>query len=129
MLTDDEIAGIVEDYAAAARLAYACGYQFVDAKACHGYLGHEMLGATTRPGQYGGSLEHRLRFMTEIIGAMRSAAPGLGVVVRVSIFDVIPHRKGADGVGVPEPSTGGEPGFGLMRDEDMNRALDEDARC
>ena len=125
VLTDDEIAGIVEAYAAAARLAYACGYQFVDAKACHGYLGHEMLGATTRPGKYGGSLEHRLRFMTEIIGAMRAAAPDLGVVVRVSIFDVIPHRKGADGVGVPEPSTGGEPGFGLMRDGNMNRALDE----
>ena len=125
VLTDDEIAGIVDSYAAAARLAYACGYQFVDAKACHGYLGHEMLGATTRPGKYGGSLEHRLRFMTEIIGAMRAAAPDLGVVVRVSIFDVIPHRKGADGVGVPEPSTGGEPGFGLMRDGDMNLALDE----
>ncbi len=125
VLTDDEIAGIVKDYAAAARLAYACGYQFVDAKACHGYLGHEMLGATTRPGKYGGPLEHRLRFMTEIIGAMRSAAPGLGVVVRVSIFDVIPHRKGVDGVGVPEASTGDEPGFGVMRDENMNRALDE----
>ena len=125
VLTDDEIARIVEDYAAAARLAYACGYQFVDAKACHGYLGHEMLGATTRPGKYGGSLENRMRFMTEIIQAMRSAAPGLGVVVRVSIFDVVPHRKGPDGVGVPEPLTGDEPGFGVMRGDDMDRALDD----
>src|SRR4030095_5880910 len=93
VLTDDEIAGIVEDSAAAARLAYACGYHFVDAKACHGYLGHEMLGATTRPGKYGGPLEHRLRFITEIIDAIRSSAPGLAIVVRVSIFDAVPHKK------------------------------------
>ena len=125
VLTDDEIERIVDDYAAAAKLAYACGYQFVDAKACHGYLGHEMLGATTRPGRYGGSLENRMRFMTEIIQAMRSAAPGLGVVVRVSIFDVVPYRKGPDGVGMPEPATGDEPGFGVMRGDDMNRALDD----
>jgi NADPH2 dehydrogenase len=125
VLTDDDIAGIVDDYGAAARLAYACGYQFVDAKACHGYLGHEMLGATTRPGRYGGPLENRMRFITEIIQAMRSAAPGLDVVVRVSIFDVVPHRKGADGVGIPETVTGDEPGFGVMRGDDMDRALDD----
>ena len=125
VLTDDEIARIVEDYAAAARLAYACGYQFVDAKACHGYLGHEMLGATTRPGRYGGPLENRMRFMTEIIQAMRSAAPGLGVVVRVSIFDIVPYRKGPDGVGLPETVTGDEPGFGVMRGDDLDRALND----
>ena len=96
VLTDEEIDGIVDDYAAAARLAHACGYQFVDAKACHGYLGHEMLGATTRPGKYGGSLENRMRFITQIIEAIRSAAPGLGIVVRVSIFDLVPHRKGVE---------------------------------
>ena len=93
VLTDDEIDRIIDDYAAAARLALGCGYQFVDAKACHGYLGHEMLGATTRPGKYGGSLENRMRFITQIIQAIRSAAPGLGIVVRVSIFDLVPHRK------------------------------------
>ena len=125
VLTDEEVRRIVDDYAAAARLAHACGYQFVDAKACHGYLGHEMLGATTRPGRYGGSLENRLRFITEVIQAIRGAAPGLDVVVRVSIFDVVAHRKGADGVGIPEPVTGEEPGFGVMRGDDMDRALDD----
>ena len=125
VLTDDEIDRIVDDYAAAARLAQTCGYQFVDAKACHGYLGHEMLGATTRPGKYGGPLENRMRFITQIIHAIRSAAPGLAIVVRVSIFDLVPHRKGSNGVGVAEEVTGQEPGFGVLRDENMNRALDE----
>ena len=125
VLTDDEIERIVNDYAMAARLAYACGYQFVDAKACHGYLGHEMLGATTRPGKYGGSIENRMRFITQVIQAIRSAAPGLAVVVRVSIFDLVPHRKGETGVGVPEQTAGDEPGFGLLQDDDMDAALDD----
>jgi NADPH2 dehydrogenase len=128
ILTDDDIDRIVDDYAAAAKLAHACGYQFVDAKACHGYLGHEMLGATTRAGKYGGSLENRLRFLTEIVRGIRSEAPGLGIVVRVSIFDLVPHRKGAGGVGEPEVATGDEPGFGVLQGEDMDHALN-DARA
>ena len=125
VLTDADIERIIDDYAAAAELAQACGYQFVDAKACHGYLGHEMLGATTRAGKYGGPIENRLRFITSLIHAIRAAAPGLGVVVRVSIFDLVPHRKGANGVGVPEETTGGEPGFGMLRGEDMESALND----
>ena len=128
VLTDDEVDRIVDDYAAAAKLALACGYQFVDAKACHGYLGHEMLGATTREGKYGGPLENRMRFLTGVVRAIRSAAPGLGIVVRVSIFDLTPHRKSAAGVGVPEAATGDEPGFGVLHGENMDRALD-DARA
>lgn len=123
VLTDEELDRLVEDYVGAARLAYDSGYQFVDAKACHGYLGHEMLGARTRPGRYGGSLENRMRFITQIIQGIQSAVPGLGVVVRVSIFDMVPHRKSADGVGVPEQVSGDEPAFGLMTDDDMDHAL------
>ena len=123
VLTDAELDRLIDDYAAAAVLAYAGGYQFVDAKACHGYLGHEMLGATTRPGKYGGSLENRMRFITSVIQAIRAAAPGLAIVVRVSIFDVVPHRKSGNGAGVPEDATGQEPGFGVMHGEDMDEAL------
>ena len=39
------------------------GFAFVDVKHCHGYLGHELLGARTRPGRYGGSFENRTRFL------------------------------------------------------------------
>jgi NADPH2 dehydrogenase len=125
VITDDEVERIVDDYAGAARLAEQCGYQFVDAKACHGYLGHEMLGATTRPGKYGGSIENRMRFITQIIQAIRSAVPRLGIVVRVSIFDLVPHRKAANGVGEPEDATGLEPGFGVVQGGDMDCALND----
>jgi NADPH2 dehydrogenase len=125
VLTDAELSRLVQDYIAAARLAYDCGFQFIDAKACHGYLGHEMLGATTRPGPYGGSLENRMRFLTEIIDGIHSAVPGLAIVVRVSIIDVVPHRKSPEGTGVPEPVTGDEPGFGVLIDGDLDRALED----
>ena len=128
VFTDDELDRLVDDYIRAARLAYDSGYQFVDAKACHGYLGHELLGATTRPGKYGGSLENRMRFLTQIIDGIRTAVPGLGIVVRVSIFDMVPHRKSPGGIGVPEPTTGEEPGFGVLKNEDMDGALNDGRR-
>ncbi len=128
VFTDDELDRLVDDYIRAARLAYDSGYQFVDAKACHGYLGHELLGATTRPGRYGGSLENRMRFITQLIDGIRTAVPGLGIVVRVSIFDMVPHRKSAGGLGVPEQTTGDEPGFGVLKNEDMDGALNDGRR-
>src|SRR5262245_34556715 len=62
VLTDEELDRLVDDFVAAASRACRCGYQFVDVKACHGYLGHEMLGARSRDGAYGGTLGHRTRF-------------------------------------------------------------------
>ena len=51
-----EIDDLIGDFVAAAKLAQDIGFDFVDVKACHGYLGHEFLSAFTRPGPYGGSL-------------------------------------------------------------------------
>ncbi len=125
VLKDDELDGLVDDFISAARLAYDAGFQFVDVKQCHGYLGHELLGARTRPGRYGGSLENRTRFARQIIEGIRAAIPGLQMVVRVSVFDFVPFRKNADGVGVAEDLAAGAPGFGVVRDEDLDSALEE----
>jgi 2,4-dienoyl-CoA reductase-like NADH-dependent reductase (Old Yellow Enzyme family) len=125
VLTDAELDCLVDDYVAAARLAFEAGFQFIDAKACHGYLGHELLGATTRPGRYGGSLENRMRFITQVVQGIRSAVPRLAIFVRVSIFDVVPYRKNAHGVGVAEEAAGSEPAFGLLTNENMDRALED----
>jgi 2,4-dienoyl-CoA reductase-like NADH-dependent reductase (Old Yellow Enzyme family) len=125
VFTDNELERLVEDYVRAARLAYACGFHFIDAKACHGYLGHELLGATPRSGKYGGSLENRMRFLTEVVQGIRSAVPRLGIGVRVSMFDTVPHRKDAAGAGVPEETNGAEPGFGVLAGDDLHGALAE----
>ena len=115
VLSDDDLDRLVEDFVAAARLAASAGYQFIDVKACHGYLGHELLGARARQGRYGGpALENRMRFMRNVIEAVRAAVPGLTIAVRVSVFDLVPYRKREDGIGEPDPDAAAvNHGFGL----------------
>ena len=115
---DDALDALVDDFVSAARLAKDAGYQFVDVKACHGYLGHELLGARARPGRYGGSLENRMRFMTSVIEAIRAAVPGMLIGVRLSAFDMVPFRKRGDGAGEPDPDASVvDHGFGLTPPE------------
>jgi 2,4-dienoyl-CoA reductase-like NADH-dependent reductase (Old Yellow Enzyme family) len=102
VLDDDDLDRLADEFVNAARLARGAGFQFVDVKACHGYLGHELLGARQREGRYGGSLENRTRFMRTIIERIQAEVPGLAMVVRLSAFDTVPYRKRADGIGEPE---------------------------
>lgn len=103
-LTDDAIDQIIEHYVEAAVLAQKAGFDFVDIKHCHGYLGHEFLSAVNRPGKYGGSFENRTRYLRNIVSGIRQAAPGLELGVRLSAFDWVPFKKGPDDVGIPEPT-------------------------
>lgn len=102
VLDDAELAELVDDYVAAARRAAEAGFDFVDLKACHGYLGHELLSGVDRPGPYGGDLDGRSRFLRDTVAAVRAACPHLGIGVRLSIFDLVPHHPGPEGTGVPE---------------------------
>jgi NADPH2 dehydrogenase len=101
VLSDDEVARLVDDFVAAARRADRAGFAFVDVKHCHGYLGHEFLSAVDRPGRYGGSLANRSRFLGEVVAGIRAEAPGLRVGVRVSVLDLLPFRPGPGGTGEP----------------------------
>ncbi|MFN7993251.1 MAG: hypothetical protein U0Q18_06605 [Bryobacteraceae bacterium] len=106
MLSDAEIDEIVAAFIAAAVRAQKAGFRFVDVKHCHGYLGHEFLSAVSRGGRYGGNFENRTRFLRDVVAGIRREAPGLLIGVRLSAFDLIAFRKGADGTGEPEPYTG-----------------------
>src|SRR6056297_2938468 len=102
MLSDDDLKQLIEDFITASVRAEKAGFQFVDIKHCHGYLGHELLSGLDRPGEFGGSFENRTRFLREIVSGIRFAAPTLKMGVRLSLFDFVPFRPGDDGVGVPE---------------------------
>ena len=138
VLTDDEIRRIIEDYLRSARLAQQIGFEFVDVKHCHGYLGHEFLSAHTREGEYGGSFENRTRFLREIVEGIRAAAPGLQIVVRLSAFDLVPFRPDPDqsvngkmGPGIPEiyePALPYRWGFGVRSENPEEYDLTEPAR-
>jgi 2,4-dienoyl-CoA reductase-like NADH-dependent reductase (Old Yellow Enzyme family) len=101
VMTDEDIARLIEDFIKAARLAQQAGFNFVDVKHCHGYLGHEFLSAVDRPGRYGGSFENRTRFLRETVAGIRSEVPGLDITVRLSAYDLLPFQSGADGRGEP----------------------------
>jgi NADPH2 dehydrogenase len=107
LLTDAEIGEIIANFQRAALLAWHLGFDFVDIKHCHGYLGHEFLGAHTREGRYGGSFENRTRFLREVVQGIRSIAPGLHIGVRLSAFDTIPFLSD------PQRSSNGKPGAGI----------------
>jgi len=102
VLTDVEIEDLIAEYVRAAKQAREIGFDFVDLKHCHGYLGHEFLSSYSRPGKYGGSFENRTRFLREIVAGIRSAAPGLEIGVRVSSFDFPPFRADENNVGQPQ---------------------------
>lgn len=125
--TDDQLDGLIGDYVAAARTAERAGFDFVDIKACHGYLLHEFLSARTRPGRYGGDLEGRSRLLLSIIDAVRQEAPGLAIGVRLSLFDMLPFRPGSD-VGRPMERDASTPylhGFGCDSEDPVRIDLTE----
>jgi NADPH2 dehydrogenase len=138
VMTDEEIRRLIEAYHRAAALAQQAGFQFVDVKHCHGYLGHEFLGAHTRPGPYGGSFENRTRFLREVVAGIRAAAPGLVIGVRLSAFDFVPYRPdpeqsrpGRPGPGIPEEYAGCLPyryGFGVDPERPVEPELTETVR-
>ncbi|MCA9136606.1 MAG: NADH:flavin oxidoreductase [Planctomycetales bacterium] len=104
IITDDELKSLIDDFVVAAVRAQKLGFQFVDVKHCHGYLGHELLSGVDRPGQFGGSFENRTRFLREVVAGIQAEAPGMELGVRLSIFDFLPYRKSESGVGEPEPN-------------------------
>jgi 2,4-dienoyl-CoA reductase-like NADH-dependent reductase (Old Yellow Enzyme family) len=117
-MSDDDLDRLVDRFVAAAKEARDAGFAFVDVKHCHGYLGHELLSARSRAGKYGGSIENRTRFVRNVAAGIRATVPGLGVVVRLSAFDMIPYRKSETGVGVPEDPDGPyTSAFGYLDDD------------
>ena len=124
VLTDDDVARLIDAFVAAARDAAAAGFDMIDLKACHGYLVHEFLGARRRPGPYGGDFAGRTRLLLTLVERVRAECPGLLVGVRLSLFDTVPWHKVGDH-GEPFPFGDALPydcGFGV--DEANPLAID-----
>jgi 2,4-dienoyl-CoA reductase-like NADH-dependent reductase (Old Yellow Enzyme family) len=98
---DDELHQLIESYVSAAGTAHDAGFHFVDVKACHGYLVHELLSAFVRPGPFGGDFAGRTRFLREVVSRIRDAHPDLLIGVRLSAFDTVPFEAACGAAGRP----------------------------
>jgi len=89
-LDTDELAGIREQFVAAASAAARAGFDVLELHCAHGYLLSSFLSplANTRTDHYGGDLEGRLRFPLEVFDAVRAAWPAeRPMTVRISATD------------------------------------------
>ncbi|MCE2659355.1 MAG: alkene reductase [Rubrivivax sp.] len=75
-LRDDELPGIVADYAHAARCAMDAGFDAVEVHAANGYLLEQFLrdSLNDREGAWGGGLDGRTRLLTEVLQAVAHEA-------------------------------------------------------
>lgn len=98
--TRDDIARILDDYAAATRNALAAGFDGVQIHAANGYLIDQFLrsGANLRDDDYGGPPENRIRLLVEVAERVASVAGPQRTAVRFS-----PNGK-SQGVSDPDPA-------------------------
>ncbi|MEK7406679.1 MAG: NADH:flavin oxidoreductase [Acidobacteriota bacterium] len=128
VISDDELERLEDDFVEAARLAAAAGFRAIDIKAVHGYLLSELLGARTREGRYGGSLENRTRFIRNVTGKIRAAlGDRLMLAMRLGCYEGVPYyRDPQSGIGAPCRYPVPYPyGFGVDADDPLKEDLTE----
>ena len=89
-MTDADIARVVSRFGDAVALAIDAGFDAVELHAGHGYLISQFLSPLTnrRTDAYGGPLEGRLRFLREVMRAVRRAAGSrVAVLVKTNLHD------------------------------------------
>lgn len=89
-----EIAELHAAYAAAARRAARCGFEWLEMHFAHGYLGSSFFSpfGNQRTDAYGGSRDKRLRFHREALDAVRAVWPShLPLTMRLGSDDFNPN--------------------------------------
>ncbi len=89
-LGTQEIQQIVADFKAATQRALQAGFKIIEIHGAHGYLINEFLSplSNKRTDEYGGTFENRIRFLLEVIAAIRSVWPAeLPLFLRISATD------------------------------------------
>jgi len=89
-MNKEDIDGIIDAFADAARRSLSAGFQVIELHMAHGYLMHQFLSplSNQRTDEYGGSLENRMRMPLEVTKAVRNVWPDdLPLFVRISATD------------------------------------------
>jgi 2,4-dienoyl-CoA reductase-like NADH-dependent reductase (Old Yellow Enzyme family) len=91
--TETDLARVVSDFAASARIAAGAGLDAVELHFGHGYLVSQFLSPFTnrRTDRWGGSLENRARLAVEVLRSVREAVgPAFPVLLKVNLRDGFP---------------------------------------
>lgn len=91
-MTEDDIQRTISEYARAAQIAQAAGYDGVELMGSEGYLINEFTAPRTnkRTDNWGGSFENRTRFPVQVIKAVRAATdPQFIIMYRLSVLDIV----------------------------------------
>ncbi|SFR97989.1 anthraniloyl-CoA monooxygenase [Mitsuaria sp. PDC51] len=92
-MTREDMDRVKADFVAATRRAAEAGFDWLELHCAHGYLLSSFLSPLTnqRTDDYGGTLEHRLRYPLEVFTAMRAVWPAdRPMSVRISAHDWVP---------------------------------------
>jgi anthraniloyl-CoA monooxygenase len=92
-MTRADMQAAVADYAQAAELAVAAGFDLLEVHMAHGYLLASFISplTNTRSDEYGGTLENRMRFPLEVFDACRAIWPDhKPMSARISAVDWAP---------------------------------------
>lgn len=92
-LSMEEVEGLVRKFVFGAVIAMAAGIDGVEIHGAHGYLIGQFLSPLTnlRTDKYGGSLEGRMRFLSEIVqGIKQACGSGFPVSVRIDGDEFVP---------------------------------------
>ncbi len=98
-LTGFGVERTISAYVNAARLARDGGYDGVEIMGSEGYLINQFLSARTnrRTDAWGGDLQKRMRFATEIVRRVREACgPDFIIVYRLSMLELVPEGSSWD---------------------------------
>jgi len=98
-MTPAQIEQTIDDFARAAALAREAGYDGVEVMGSEGYLVTQFLALRTnrRADDWGGSLENRMRFATEVVRRTRAAAGRDFIIVyRISALDLVEQGLAAE---------------------------------
>ncbi|MCG8469875.1 MAG: bifunctional salicylyl-CoA 5-hydroxylase/oxidoreductase [Gemmatimonadetes bacterium] len=98
-MTRDDMQAVIGQYRRATEMTLEAGFDLIEVHFAHGYLLASFLSPLTnvREDEYGGSLEARMRFPLEVLGAVREAWPEeRPISVRISAVDWAPGGMSAD---------------------------------
>lgn len=103
-LSTEEIGGVVQAFASAAKNAIAAGFDGVEVHGANGYLIDQFLrdSANQRTDMYGGSMENRARFLFEVLTAVSAAIGSDRVGLRLSPLNSFNSMIDSDPIGLTQ---------------------------